>query len=49
MAPRPVALVTLAPRIDVWRAPQTRRAPPDESWQFDGYVELEATLRRELG
>jgi hypothetical protein len=22
---------------------------PDESWQFDGYAELEATLRRELG
>ena len=47
-APRPVALVTLAPRIDVCEHRNARR-DPDESWQFDGYVELEATLWRELG
>ena len=47
-APRPVALVTLAPSIDVCEHRNATR-DPDESWQFDGYVELEATLQRELG
>lgn len=48
MAPRPVAMVTLAPRIEVCEHRNATR-DPDESWQFDGYVELEATLRHELG
>lgn len=47
-APRPMALVTLAPRIEVCEYRNATR-DPDESWQFDGYVDLDATLRRELG
>jgi len=44
---RPVALVTVAPRIDVCEHRNATRDPA-EFFQFDGYAELEATLRREL-
>lgn len=47
-APRPVALVTLAPRIDVCEHRNATR-DPEEYFEFHGYAELEATLRREVG
>lgn len=47
-APRPVALVTLAPRIAVCEHRNATRDPA-EYFEFDGYVGLEATLRREVG
>jgi len=48
LAPRPVRLVTLAPGAEVCRQRNATREP-DESWEFDGYRQLEADLRRELG
>ncbi|HWG25690.1 AAA family ATPase [Actinospica sp.] len=48
MAPRPVRLVTLAPSIAVCQQRNATR-DPDESWQFDGYHQLEADLRRDFG
>jgi AAA domain len=48
MAPRPVRLVTLAPSIEVCRHRNATR-DPSESWEFGGYEQLEADLRREFG
>jgi len=48
MAPRPVRLVTLAPSIEVCRQRNASRSA-DESWEFGGYHQLEADLRREFG
>jgi predicted kinase len=48
MAPRPVTLVTLAPRVDVCEHRNATR-DPSESWNFTGYEDLDASLRRELG
>jgi predicted kinase len=48
LAPRPVRLVTLAPGVDVC-AHRNAARDPDESWEFDGYHQLEADMRRDLG
>lgn len=48
MAPRPVRLVTLAPSVEVCQQRNSTRAP-DESWEFDGYHQLEADLRQVFG
>jgi chloramphenicol 3-O-phosphotransferase len=48
LVPRPVRLVTLAPGIEVCRRRNALREP-DESWEFDGYEQLESDLWRELG
>jgi predicted kinase len=48
MAPRPVLLVTLAPSVEVCQHRNATR-DPDESWEFDGYHELEADMRRGVG
>ncbi|TDD18037.1 AAA family ATPase [Nonomuraea diastatica] len=48
LAPRPVRLVTLAPGVEVCHKRNATR-DPEESWEFDGYHQLEADLRRELG
>jgi predicted kinase len=48
MAPRPVRLVTLAPTPGVCAHRNVTREP-DEYWEFDGYDQLDADLRRELG
>jgi chloramphenicol 3-O-phosphotransferase len=48
LAPRPVRLVTLAPSIEVCRHRNQTR-DPDESWDFQGYDDLEAELRRNVG
>jgi predicted kinase len=47
LAPRPVLLVTLAPGVEVCQHRNATRAP-DESWEFDGYHQLEADMRRDL-
>jgi hypothetical protein len=48
LAPRPVRLVTLAPGVEACRKRNATR-DPEESWEFDGYHQLEADLRREFG
>jgi predicted kinase len=48
LAPRPVRLVTLAPRVEVCRYRNATREP-DERWEFDGYHQLEADMRRDFG
>jgi hypothetical protein len=48
MAPRPVRLVTLAPGVAVCQHRNAAR-DPDESWEFDGYHELDANMRRDIG
>ncbi len=48
LAPLPVLLVVLAPGADVCRYRNTTR-PPIEQFDFDGYAELDAQLRSELG
>ncbi len=47
LAPRPVRLVTLAPGVEVCQRRNATRAP-DESWEYDGYHQLEADMRRDL-
>lgn len=47
LAPRPVRLVTLAPSVEVCRH-RNRTRDPDESWDFQGYEELDAQLRRNV-
>ncbi|HEY7174927.1 MAG TPA: hypothetical protein VH442_08420 [Micromonosporaceae bacterium] len=47
LAPRPVRLVTLAPGAAVCEHRNATRAA-DESWQFGGYHQLDADMRREL-
>jgi predicted kinase len=48
MLPRPVRLVVLAPGIDVCRSRNEMR-PPIEQFAFDGYHELDADMKRDLG
>jgi len=48
MAPRPVVLVTLAPGVEVCQHRNATR-DPEESWEFDGYHQLEADMRRDIG
>jgi predicted kinase len=48
MAPRPIHLVTLAPTPSVC-AHRNLTREPDEYWEFDGYDQLDADLRREFG
>ena len=48
LAPRPVRLVTLAPGIAACQQRNATREP-DERFYFDGYHQLEADMRRELG
>ena len=48
MSPRPVRLVVLDPGIDVCQARNAGRDPADR-FEFDGYVRLEADMRREFG
>ena len=48
MSPRPVRLVTLAPGIAVCRHRNATRAP-EERFEFDGYDQLEADMKRDLG
>jgi chloramphenicol 3-O-phosphotransferase len=48
MAPRPVRLVTLAPSVEVCEHRNATR-DPDESWVFDGYHQLDADMRRDIG
>ncbi len=48
LSPRPVRLVTLAPGIDVCRHRNATRAP-EEQFEFDGYHELEADMKSDLG
>lgn len=45
MTPRPVRLVTLAPSVQVCQHRNATREP-DESWEFDGYHQLDADMRR---
>jgi predicted kinase len=47
LAPRPVLLVTLAPGVKVCQHRNATR-DPEESWEFDGYHQLEADMRRDL-
>jgi predicted kinase len=48
LSPRPVRLVTLAPGVEVCRHRNATRAP-EERFEFDGYHQLEADMKRELG
>lgn len=48
LAPRQVLLVVLAPGIDVCRHRNMVRDPEDR-FNFDGYSELDAQMRNELG
>jgi predicted kinase len=48
LAPRPVRLVTLAPGVAVCQQRNATREPT-ERFEFDGYHQLEADMRRELG
>ncbi|GAB1639670.1 AAA family ATPase [Krasilnikovia sp. MM14-A1259] len=48
LTPRPVFLVVLAPGIDVCRHRNRVRDPADR-FDFDGYGELDAQMRNELG
>ena len=48
LAPRPVRLVTLAPTIEVCQRRNAGR-DPDESWEFEGYHQLDADMRRNVG
>lgn len=48
LAPRPVRLVTLAPGVEVCRHRNATR-DPDESWEFAGYHQLDADMRRDIG
>jgi len=48
LSPRPVRLVTLAPGVDECRHRNATRHP-DEQFEFDGYEQLEADMKRELG
>ena len=48
LAPRPVRLVTLAPGVEVCQHRNATR-DPDERFDFDGYDQLAADIRRELG
>jgi predicted kinase len=48
LSPRPVRLVTLAPGVDVCRQRNAARAP-EEQFEFDGYHQLEADMKRDLG
>jgi predicted kinase len=48
LAPRPVRLVTLAPGVEVCQRRNATR-DLDERWDFDGYHQLDADMRRELG
>ena len=47
LAPRPVRFVVLAPGIAACRE-RNRTREPDQRWEFDGYEQLEAGMRREL-
>lgn len=48
LTPRPVLFVVLAPGIDVCRYRNTIR-DPRERFDFDGYEDLEADMKREFG
>jgi predicted kinase len=48
LSPRPVRLVTLAPGVEVCRHRNATRAP-EEQFEFDGYHQLEADMKRDLG
>jgi predicted kinase len=48
LSPRPVRLVTLAPGVDVCEYRNASRDPA-EQFEFDGYLQLEADMRRDLG
>jgi hypothetical protein len=40
--------VTLAPTVEVCQRRNATR-DPDESWEFDGYHQLDADMRRNVG
>ena len=48
LSPRAVRLVTLSPGIDVCKHRNATR-DPDEQFAFDGYEQLDAGMKRELG
>lgn len=48
LAPRPVRLVTLAPTVEVCQRRNATR-DPDESWEFEGYHQLDADMCCRLG
>jgi hypothetical protein len=48
LSPRPVRLVTLAPGVEVCRHRNAMR-DRDEQFEFDGYHQLEADMKRDLG
>jgi predicted kinase len=48
LSPRPVRLVVLAPGIETCRYRNTTR-PAYEQFAFDGYEQLDATMKRDLG
>jgi predicted kinase len=48
MSPRPVRLVVLAPGIEVCKYRNATRHP-NEQFAFDGYEQLEADMKRDLG
>ena len=48
LSPRPVRLVTLAPGVEVCRHRNATREP-GERFEFGGYQQLEADMKRELG
>jgi chloramphenicol 3-O-phosphotransferase len=48
LSPRPVRLVTLAPGVEVCRHRNATRAP-EERFEFEGYDQLEAEMKRDLG
>jgi predicted kinase len=47
LAPRPVRFVTLAPGVEACRH-RNRHRSAEESWEFTGYPQLDADLRREF-
>ena len=48
MSPRPVRIVVLAPGTEVCKQRNATRHP-DEQFAFDGYEQLEADMKRDLG
>jgi predicted kinase len=48
LSPRPVRLVTLAPGVEVCQQRNATRAP-EERFEFDGYHQLEADMKSDLG
>lgn len=48
LAPRPVLLVVLAPGTEACKA-RNRGRSADQAWEFDGYDQLDRSMRAEFG